>query len=168
MNPSSSILAEPPVAVVDKNVDQHGTRAVAEAYLKYLVHRSRPRDRREEFLPATQRCRTRQIQEPVPRHPAVHHHRCRRAAGKKYSPSTSPITAFSISSISRKARRPAPCRLRKHSVIPGFGLTLGYTLSYLSLIVLIPLSALAVKGAAQPGRNSAKPFSIHEPWRPGG
>ena len=31
-----SILAEPPVAVVDKNVDKHGTRAVAEAYLKFL------------------------------------------------------------------------------------------------------------------------------------
>jgi sulfate/thiosulfate transport system substrate-binding protein len=36
VNPSSSILAEPPVAVVDKYVDQHGTRAVAEAYLQYL------------------------------------------------------------------------------------------------------------------------------------
>jgi sulfate transport system substrate-binding protein len=36
VNPSSSILAEPPVAVVDRNVDRHGTRAVAEAYLKYL------------------------------------------------------------------------------------------------------------------------------------
>jgi sulfate/thiosulfate-binding protein len=36
VNPSSSILAEPPVAVVDKYVDQHGTRAAAEAYLKYL------------------------------------------------------------------------------------------------------------------------------------
>ncbi len=34
--PSESILAEPPVAVVDKNVDQRGTRAVAEAYLQYL------------------------------------------------------------------------------------------------------------------------------------
>jgi sulfate transport system substrate-binding protein len=34
--PSISILAEPPVAVVDKNVDRHGTRRVAEAYLKYL------------------------------------------------------------------------------------------------------------------------------------
>ncbi len=41
-------------------------------------------------------------------------------------------------------------RFRQHSVIPGFGLTLGYTLSYLSLIVLIPLAALALKGAAQP------------------
>ena len=36
VNPSSSILAEPPVAVVDVNVDRHGTRKVAEAYLKYL------------------------------------------------------------------------------------------------------------------------------------
>jgi sulfate transport system substrate-binding protein len=36
VNPSTSILAEPPVAVVDKIVDQHGTRAVAEAYLKFL------------------------------------------------------------------------------------------------------------------------------------
>jgi sulfate/thiosulfate transport system substrate-binding protein len=34
--PSISILAEPPVAVVDKVVDKKGTRAVAEAYLKFL------------------------------------------------------------------------------------------------------------------------------------
>jgi sulfate transport system substrate-binding protein len=53
--PSLSILAEPPVAVVDKNVDRHGTRAVAEAYLRELYseagqelaarHFYRPRDR---------------------------------------------------------------------------------------------------------------------------
>ncbi|MGA2182372.1 MAG: sulfate ABC transporter substrate-binding protein [Bryobacteraceae bacterium] len=36
VNPSSSILAEPPVAVVDKVAERHGTRQVAEAYLKYL------------------------------------------------------------------------------------------------------------------------------------
>ena len=34
--PSLSILAEPPVAVVDENVDKKGTRKVAEAYLNYL------------------------------------------------------------------------------------------------------------------------------------
>lgn len=34
--PSISILAEPPVAVVDKNVRRHGTATVANAYLKYL------------------------------------------------------------------------------------------------------------------------------------
>jgi sulfate transport system substrate-binding protein len=36
VNPSSSILAEPPVAVVDKNAQRHGNAKVAEAYLKYL------------------------------------------------------------------------------------------------------------------------------------
>ena len=34
--PSLSILAEPPVTVVDKNVDKKGTRAVAQAYLEVL------------------------------------------------------------------------------------------------------------------------------------
>jgi len=34
--PTSSILAEPPVAIVDKVVDRKGTRAVAQAYLEYL------------------------------------------------------------------------------------------------------------------------------------
>jgi sulfate transport system substrate-binding protein len=34
--PSISILAEPPVTLVDKNVDRKGTRKVAEAYLQYL------------------------------------------------------------------------------------------------------------------------------------
>jgi sulfate/thiosulfate transport system substrate-binding protein len=52
--PSVSILAEPPVSVVDQNVDQHGTRKVAEEYLRYLYsaegqeivakHFYRPRD----------------------------------------------------------------------------------------------------------------------------
>ncbi len=52
--PSVTILAEPPVTVVDKYVDKHGTRAVAEEYLKYLYsaqgqeivakHYYRPRD----------------------------------------------------------------------------------------------------------------------------
>ena len=34
--PSRSIQAEPPVALLDKNVDRHKTRAVAEAFLNYL------------------------------------------------------------------------------------------------------------------------------------
>jgi len=34
--PSLSILAEPPVALVDKNVAKHGTTAIATAYLEYL------------------------------------------------------------------------------------------------------------------------------------
>jgi sulfate/thiosulfate transport system substrate-binding protein len=52
--PSISILAEPPVALVDQNVDEHRTRKVAEEYLAYLYsptgqeiaakHFYRPRD----------------------------------------------------------------------------------------------------------------------------
>ena len=54
VTPSLSILAEPPVSLVDKYVDKHGTRKVAEAYLDYLYsteaqeiaakHYYRPRD----------------------------------------------------------------------------------------------------------------------------
>ena len=38
--------------------------------------------------------------------------------------------------------------LKRPSAIPGFGLTLGFTLTYLSLIVLIPLAALVLKSAS--------------------
>ena len=34
--PSRSILAEPPVAIVDKVVAKHGTQEVAQAYLEFL------------------------------------------------------------------------------------------------------------------------------------
>lgn len=44
----------------------------------------------------------------------------------------------------RRQRRPS---FVKHSVIPGFGLTFGFTLAWLSLIVLLPLSALFLKAA---------------------
>lgn len=54
--PSLSILAEPPVAVIDGNVDARGTRAAAEAYLRFLYspkgqaivakHHYRPREPR--------------------------------------------------------------------------------------------------------------------------
>lgn len=60
--PPSSILAEPPVAVVDANVDAKGTRKVAEAYLNYLYtaegqtlaakHHYRPS--KPELVPADQ------------------------------------------------------------------------------------------------------------------
>jgi sulfate/thiosulfate transport system substrate-binding protein len=36
VTPTVSILAEPPVAIVDSNVDESGTRDLAEAYLRYL------------------------------------------------------------------------------------------------------------------------------------
>ncbi|MBS1248324.1 MAG: cysT, partial [Proteobacteria bacterium] len=48
-----------------------------------------------------------------------------------------------------------------HRVLPGFPLALGYTLIYLILIVLIPLSAVFLKSAtlnsgSSSGRSSAR------------
>jgi sulfate/thiosulfate-binding protein len=51
--PSLSILAEPPVALVDRSVDRRGTRRVAEAYLQYL------------YSPAGQRLAARHYYRPV-------------------------------------------------------------------------------------------------------
>jgi sulfate/thiosulfate transport system permease protein len=47
------------------------------------------------------------------------------------------------------------CRwLRKrHSVLPGFGLTLGFAMLYLGLIVLIPLSSIVLKSASLSGSD---------------
>ena len=42
---------------------------------------------------------------------------------------------------------PAAAYAPRRRVLPGFGLTMGFTLLYLSLIVLIPLSAMAIKSA---------------------
>jgi len=45
------------------------------------------------------------------------------------------------------AEMPAAAYAPRRRVLPGFGLTMGFTLLYLSLIVLIPLSAMAIKSA---------------------
>ncbi|NLF31520.1 MAG: sulfate ABC transporter permease subunit CysT [Planctomycetes bacterium] len=39
-------------------------------------------------------------------------------------------------------------RLNRHGVLPGFGLTLGYTIFYLSVIVLVPLSAMLLRAGS--------------------
>jgi sulfate transport system permease protein len=47
--------------------------------------------------------------------------------------------------VSRELDAAAHARRRRHRVLPGFGLAMGWTLFYLSLIVLLPLAALALK-----------------------
>jgi sulfate/thiosulfate transport system permease protein len=56
------------------------------------------------------------------------------------------MTAVSTIQAAGRAAR-ALGSLRKESVMPGFGLTLGLTLLYLGLIVLMPLAALIMKSA---------------------
>ena len=58
-------------------------------------------------------------------------------------------TVAGAAPIAHSARK-AGWSFVKPSVIPGFGLTFGYTLTYLSLIVLIPVIALFLKAATTP------------------
>jgi sulfate/thiosulfate transport system permease protein len=57
-----------------------------------------------------------------------------------------------VSTLATAAPRPrTPARgltLKRPSVLPGFGLTLGYTVFYLGLLVMLPLSALLLKAAS--------------------
>jgi sulfate/thiosulfate transport system substrate-binding protein len=73
--PSTSILAEAPVALVDKVVDQHGTRAVAQEYLQYL------------YTDEGQRIA------------AKHYFRPRLAAAEKYGPAFPPIKLFTVQEV---------------------------------------------------------------------
>ena len=65
VSPSLSILAEPPVAVVDAVVDRKGTRAVAEAYLKYWYSQGRPGDCRAQLLSSARSRDRHGIRQPV-------------------------------------------------------------------------------------------------------
>jgi sulfate transport system permease protein len=56
------------------------------------------------------------------------------------------MTAVSTIRSAKRAER-GTGSLRKESVVPGFGLTIGLTLLYLGLIVLMPLAALITKSA---------------------
>src|SRR5947208_3459374 len=75
------------------------------------------------------------------------------ADGPRSSPITSGTGAFLTRSISLPSKAPTSvARQRWHfvkpSVIPGFGLTLGYAVTYLTLIVLIPLAGLVIKAGS--------------------
>jgi sulfate/thiosulfate transport system permease protein len=52
-----------------------------------------------------------------------------------------------VSADAPSAARAGRARPRARRVLPGFGLSMGYTIVYLSLIVLIPLSAVFIKTA---------------------
>jgi len=71
--PSVSILAEPSVAVVDKNVAAHGTQKVAEAYLRFL------------YTPEAQEIEARSFYRPRDQ-----------AIAKKYAAQFKPIKLFTI------------------------------------------------------------------------
>jgi sulfate/thiosulfate transport system substrate-binding protein len=73
--PSTSILAEPPVALVDKVADRHGTRDVALEYLKYLYS-----DEGQRIA-------------------AKHYFRARLASAAKYGPAFPDIKLFTVQDV---------------------------------------------------------------------
>jgi sulfate/thiosulfate transport system substrate-binding protein len=76
VNPSVSILAEPPVSVVDRYADKHGARELAEAYLKHLYS-----EEGQEIA-------------------AKHHYRPRSAAvTEKYAKDFPKITLFTVDEV---------------------------------------------------------------------
>ena len=76
VTPSLSILAEPPVSVVDKNVDRRGTREVATAYLQYL------------YSPEGQEIAARNFYRPID--PAV---------AAKHAKDFAPVSLFTITDV---------------------------------------------------------------------
>ena len=73
--PSLSILAEPPVAVVDKVVDKKGTRAPAEAYLKFIYTPEGQEIAAKHFYRPRDRGRGEEIRTQLPEGRAFHHRR---------------------------------------------------------------------------------------------
>ncbi len=57
------------------------------------------------------------------------------------------MTQASMAQAATIVARPTRAPFRRWSVLPGFGLSLGFTLTYLSLIVIVPLIALFLKAA---------------------
>ncbi len=140
--PSVSILAEPPVALVDKVAQRHGTTAVAEAYLKYPLLRAGTGGHRAKFLSSAPQAGRGQVSQTVSRDPDVHggRHFRRMAHGAK-DPLRRRRSVRSDLSAGKMTS------LKQRSILPGFGLTMGYTLIYLAAIVLLPLSTIFFKTA---------------------
>ena len=63
------------------------------------------------------------------------------------SVAASPTTSAGIANRGGRRHSAGMRVFRQRSIIPGFGLTLGFTVFYLSLIVLVPLSAIFIKTA---------------------
>ena len=128
--PSMSILAEPPVAVVDGNVDAKGTRKVAEAYLEFLYSPDGPGDRRQALLPPDRR-RERAAAEDLARFPKIELfsidqlRRLEGGAGHALRRRRRVRPDLQADQLTMAAALATALRFRQPSVIPGFGLALG-------------------------------------------
>ena len=141
--PSISILAEPPVAVVDTVVDRRGTRQIAEAYLRYLYSPPGQEIAAKHYFRPRNAAAAREVSRAVRADRAVHRRRGVRRLDRGARP------ALRRRRRVRQDLRGRRVRERRHvpppSILPGFGLTLGFSTFFLSAIVLIPLAALVAE-----------------------
>ena len=145
-SPSLSILAEPPVAVVDKVVDKKGTRAAGRGVPAVPLHAGGAGDRREAPLPAARRRRSRRSTRA--RSPQVKLFTIDEAFGGWQAAQKA---HFADGGTFDQIYRPGAVADATHvrrSVLPGFRLTMGFTLFYLCLIVLVPLLTLPARTAS--------------------
>ena len=173
VTPSISILAEPSVAVVDKNVDKHGTRAAAEAYLEFLYTPEGPGDRGEALLPAARRGGREAPRSQLREGHAGHHRRRVRRLAEGAEGALRRRRRRSTRSTSRAhehgggpprdARPPARGRAqpRRAARLPAVA---RLHADVLSLLVLIPLAGLVLKSAdlgwPDSGRRSPSPRAL--------
>jgi len=143
VNPSVSVLAEPSVALVDKNVDKHGTRAPP-GLPEVPVHARGPGAGGETPLPPAQTPDVaKKYAAAFPKIKACSRSTRSSAAGPRPRRRTSPTTASSIKSSSRANDPLRPVRAVLAGFVPIPGRTI--TLTWLSLIVLIPLAGLVLR-----------------------
>ena len=102
--PSVSILAEPPVAVVDKVAIRRGTTDVARAYLEYLYSKEGQEIVAQALLPAARPGGGREVRQRVPEGQPRDHRGLRRL-GARRRPRTSPTAACSTGSTPADAAR---------------------------------------------------------------
>ncbi len=90
-------------------------------------------------------------------------HRCARSSGS-WKMRKKPIS-MKEASLTR-SRAAAAESAAPSNPLPGFPLTLGFTVFYLTVIVLVPIAALALKAWASRGRNCGSWPPTSGPWPP--
>jgi hypothetical protein len=180
VTPSLSILAEPPVAVVDKSRRGGHPRSIAEAYLNGLYTEEGAGNRRPQLLPPALGRGRGAYADTFPKLKLVTIDEAFGGWATRSTNGTSRRRRLRPDLLSRHlsgntSTGPghwSPHRLpswppRKTNILPGFGLSLGITIFYLSVIVLIPLSAAFIKTGH---RELARLLGNRSPrrgcWRP--
>lgn len=144
--PSISILAEPPVAVVAKNAAKHGTAALAKAYLEFLYTDEAQEIAGQNGYRSRDPAIAAKFRDKLPEIPLVTIDRDFGGWGAAQKVHFDDGGTFDQVAGSRGCIPPKTI-ITKQRVLPGFGLSMGFSILYLSLVILIPLTALFLKAA---------------------